>query len=42
MGLKTVGRRPKFDIEVDGNAGEEFTSMELDFTEENDFYKFLI
>ena len=33
--LKTMGRRPKSDINMDGSVGEAFASLELDFTEEN-------
>ena len=42
MGLKTMGRRPKFDIKVDGSVGESFTSLELGFTKDNDFYRCII
>ena len=42
MGLKTMGRRPKYDIKMDGSVGEAFTSLELNFTQENGFNRCLI
>ena len=35
MGLKTVGRRPNSDINMDGSIGEAFISLDLDLTKEN-------
>ena len=35
MELKIVGKRPKYDIKMDGIVGEDFTSLDLDVTEEN-------
>ena len=35
MELKTVGRRPRSDIRMDDSVSESYTSLEIDFTEEN-------
>ena len=42
MGLKTMRRRPKSNIKMDGSVGEAFISLELNFTEENGCHRFLI
>ena len=37
-----MGRRPKYDINMDGSIGEAFTSLETNFIKENGFHVFMI